>query len=75
MILSDSLAKRPLIFTVVPIRDNKTGDSVHDEKILKNLSMKRSEIVKVLSPIRRLNAVNVPELTIQIKIISFTCLK
>ena len=62
MNLSDKLLSKPLLFTVVPIRDNKTGDPVHDEKILKNLSMKRSEIVKVLSPIRRLNAVNVPEL-------------
>ena len=62
MNLSDKLLSKPLLFTVVPIRDNKTGDPVHDEKILKNLSMKRSEIVKVLSPIKRLNAVNVPEL-------------
>ena len=62
MNLSESLSKRPLVFTVVPIRDNKTGDPVHDEKILKNLSLKRSEISRALSPIKRLNAVNVPEL-------------
>ena len=62
MNLSDKLLSKPLLFTVVPIRDNKTGDPVHDDKILKTLSQKRNEIVKVLSPIKRVNAVNVPEL-------------
>ena len=62
MNLSDGLLTKPLLFTVVPIRDNKTGDPVHDDKILKNLSQKRNEIVKALSPIKRLTAVNVPEL-------------
>ena len=56
------LQKRPLIFTVVPIRDNKTGDPVHDEKILKTVDSRKAEIAAALKPFTRLNAVNVPEL-------------
>jgi len=59
---SDLLQKRPLIFTVVPLRDNLTGDPKHDDKILKNLTAKKDEIVKALLPYSRLTAVNVPEL-------------
>ena len=56
------LRKRPLIFTVIPLRDNKTGDSGHDEKILKNLNNRKEEFAKTLSPYQRLNAISVPEL-------------
>jgi 5,10-methylenetetrahydrofolate reductase len=59
---SDLLLKRPLLFTVVPLRDNLTGDPKHDDKILKNVSLRKSDMVSSLHSITRLNAVNVPEL-------------
>jgi 5,10-methylenetetrahydrofolate reductase len=59
---SDQLLKRPLLFTVVPLRDNLTGDPKHDSKILKNVTLRKSDMVSSLHSINRLNAVNVPEL-------------
>ena len=59
---ADTLHKRPLIFTVVPLRDNLTGDPKHDDKILKNVSLRKSDMVSSLHSISRLDAVNVPEL-------------
>ncbi|MEM0136396.1 MAG: hypothetical protein QXU18_14415 [Thermoplasmatales archaeon] len=58
----NTLLKRPLIFTAIPLRDNKTGDAVHDDRILKNLNARKDELSSALSPIRRLNAISVPEL-------------
>ncbi|MFG1520052.1 MAG: hypothetical protein AAE977_06235 [Thermoplasmataceae archaeon] len=59
---ADILQKKPLIFTVVPVRDNKTGDTLHDEKILRSVNARKDEIVSMLKPFKRLNAINVPEL-------------
>ncbi|MCL5929893.1 MAG: hypothetical protein M1123_01235 [Candidatus Thermoplasmatota archaeon] len=56
------LSKRPLIFTAIPLRDNKTGDAVHDEKILRNLNARKEELASALSSFSRLNAISVPEL-------------
>ncbi len=61
-LFKNSLKKRPLIITITPLRDSKTGDKVHDDRILMNLEQKKSEIVKALGNHSRLNAVNVPEL-------------
>ena len=58
----DLLSKRPLIFTVIPLRDNKTGDAVRDAKILKNLDSRKEELGIALSSFSRLNAISVPEL-------------
>ena len=58
----DMLSKRPLIFTAIPLRDNKTGDAVHDEKILKNLNARKEELASALRSFSRLNAISVPEL-------------
>ncbi|MCL4333146.1 MAG: hypothetical protein M1290_06130 [Candidatus Thermoplasmatota archaeon] len=56
------LSRRPLIFTVIPLRDNKTGDPAHDDKILRNLNNRKDELAMSLSSVSRLNAVSVPEL-------------
>ncbi|MCL6003124.1 MAG: hypothetical protein M1556_05735 [Candidatus Thermoplasmatota archaeon] len=56
------LTKRPLIFTAIPLRDNKTGDPVHDDKIVKNLNTRKEELGIALGSFSRLNAVSVPEL-------------
>ncbi|MCL5407854.1 MAG: mycobacterial-type methylenetetrahydrofolate reductase [Candidatus Thermoplasmatota archaeon] len=58
----DLLSKKPLIFTVIPLRDNKTGDAVRDAKILKNLDSRKEELGIALSSFSRLNAISVPEL-------------
>jgi len=58
----EALQNRPLLFTVVPLRDNLTGDPSHDDRILKNVSIRKSDMVSSLHSITRLNAVNVPEL-------------
>ena len=58
----DLLSKRPLIYTVIPLRDNKTGDQVRDAKILKNLNSRKEELGVALSSFSRLNAISVPEL-------------
>ncbi|MGC8645603.1 MAG: hypothetical protein ACP5UO_04990 [Thermoplasmata archaeon] len=55
-------AERPLIFTVVPLRDSKTGEKEHDERILRNLEARKAEIAKAVKGISRLTAVSVPEL-------------
>lgn len=57
-----SLKNRPLIFTANPLRDSRTGDSIHDDKILKNLANRRNDLGKALEPCTRLNAISVPEL-------------
>jgi len=54
--------ENPLIFTIVPLRDSKTGDREHDERILRNLESKAVEITNSVDRIKRLNAINVPEL-------------
>ncbi len=56
------LSRRPLIFTAIPLRDSKTGDTVHDKRILENLSTRIEELGNALSNVKRLNAVSVPEL-------------
>jgi 5,10-methylenetetrahydrofolate reductase len=56
------LTKRPLVFTAIPLRDNKTGDPVHDDKILRNLDNRKEELGSALRSFSRLNAVSVPEL-------------
>ncbi len=56
------LSKRPLVFTVIPLRDNKTGDSVHDDKIVRNLNNRKEELAIALSSFTRLSAISVPEL-------------
>ena len=33
----ESLNNLPLIFTVIPLRDSKTGDPEHDNRIVKNI--------------------------------------
>lgn len=58
----DALRNRPLIFTAIPLRDSRTGDSVHDEKILKNLEIRKKELSESLKTFSRLTAVSVPEL-------------
>jgi 5,10-methylenetetrahydrofolate reductase len=57
-----SLSKRPLIFTVVPLRDNKTGDPIHDGNLEKKVQTKINDVGNALIPINRITAVNVPEL-------------
>ncbi len=59
---SSSLKRRPLIFTALPLRDNRTGDSAHDEKILSNLESRKKDLASELKNFTRLNAVSVPEL-------------
>ena len=59
---SSSLKRRPLIFTALPLRDNRTGDSAHDEKILSNLESRKKDLAGELKNFTRLNAVSVPEL-------------
>jgi len=54
--------ENPLIFTIVPLRDSKTGHREHDERILRNLESKAVEITNSVNRIKRLNAINVPEL-------------
>jgi 5,10-methylenetetrahydrofolate reductase len=56
------LAKKPLIFTVLPLRDNKTGDAAHDDKIIRNLNSRKEELAIALNSFSRLNAISVPEL-------------
>jgi len=56
------LQKRPLVFTALPLRNNLTGESTHDEKIVQALNKKKEELASELSKIHRLNAVSVPEL-------------
>ncbi len=58
----DRLKTRPLIFTAIPLRDNKTGDPKHDDKILKNLETRKEELRKSLENSSRLTAISVPEL-------------
>ncbi|MEM1613639.1 MAG: hypothetical protein QXP25_01870 [Thermoplasmatales archaeon] len=60
--LPDVLMKRPLLFTVIPLRDSKTGDKEHDEKILRNLEARKVEVAKAVQEVGRLNAISVPEL-------------
>ncbi len=60
--LAQKLDKRPLMFTAIPIRDSKTGDRVHDEKILKNLEQRKQELASTLGKFHRLDAISVPEL-------------
>ena len=57
-----ALKKEPLIFTVVPLRDSKTGDPVHDNTIVKNIERRIDDVSKSLSEFPELIAVNVPEL-------------
>jgi 5,10-methylenetetrahydrofolate reductase len=57
-----ALLKRPLIFTAIPLRDNRKGDPTVDEKILRSLSVRKEELGKALSAFSRLDAVSVPEL-------------
>ena len=59
---SSSLKRKPLIFTALPLRDNRTGDSSHDEKILSNLESRKKDLAGELRNFHRLNAVSVPEL-------------
>jgi len=59
---SSSLKKKPLIFTALPLRDNRTGDSSHDGKILSNLESRKKDLAGELKNFHRLNAVSVPEL-------------
>lgn len=56
------LDKRPLIFTAIPLRDNVTGDPVHDERIERNLRSRKEDLGAALERFTRLNAVSVPEL-------------
>ncbi len=56
------LSKKPLIFTAIPLRDSKTGDPAHDEKIIRNLKLREEELGNALKNAPRLNAVSVPEL-------------
>ena len=58
----ESLKNKPLIFTVVPLRDSKTGDPSHDRKIVQNIESRISEVSEYLSEFPKLTAVNVPEL-------------
>ncbi len=58
----DLLVKKPLIFTVIPLRDAKTGDQVHDDRIVRNLNNRKEELANALNPFQRLNAISVPEL-------------
>ncbi len=58
----DLLTKKPLIFTAIPLRDAKTGDQTHDEKIIRNLNNRKEELASALNSFQRLNAVSVPEL-------------
>ncbi|MEM0157850.1 MAG: hypothetical protein QXN26_07330 [Thermoplasmataceae archaeon] len=60
--LADVLRKRPLIFSVVPLRDSRTGEKTHDDRILKNLDSRIDEFSGLLMTRRRVNAVSVPEL-------------
>ena len=60
--LFDNSGKRPLIFSAIPIRDSKTGDPVHDQRIIRNVDSRISEIGKALENFHRLDAVSVPEL-------------
>ncbi len=62
MAFSEVLHGRPLIFTALLLGDSKTGDKVHDEKIVNNLNSKKNEIAKEIRSISRLNAISVPEL-------------
>ncbi len=59
---ADVLRKRPLIFSVVPIRDSRTGEKAHDDRIMKNLDARIGEFSDLLKPRGRVNAVSVPEL-------------
>ena len=59
---SSSLKRKPLIFTALPLRDNRTGDSSHDGKILSNLESRKKDLAGELKSFARLNAVSVPEL-------------
>lgn len=54
--------KKPLIFSAIPVRDSKTGDPVHDDRIIKNVKARITEIGKSLEPFGRLDGVSVPEL-------------
>ena len=45
------LDKRPLIFTALPLRDSRTGDPVHDQKILRNLNARKDELARELKGI------------------------
>ncbi len=56
------LSRKPLVFTAIPLRDSKTGDQAHDDKIMKNLNNRKEELGTALSSFSRLNAVSVPEL-------------
>ena len=57
-----TLKSMPLIFTVVPLRDSKTGDPEHDNRIVRNIESRIMEISHTLSDYPKLTAVNVPEL-------------
>ncbi|MCW6169360.1 MAG: hypothetical protein LVQ96_04575 [Thermoplasmatales archaeon] len=59
---SSSLGKKPLIFTALPLRDNRTGDPSHDQKIMANLESRKKDLADELKNFSRLNAVSVPEL-------------
>ena len=59
---SETLDRRPLIFSVVPLRDTRTGEKIHDERVLKNLNARIEEMSSLLRDHNRLNAVSVPEL-------------
>lgn len=61
-LFTEMLGKRPLIFSVVPIRDSRTGEKSHDERILKNVDSRINEFSDLLKGKPRLNAVSVPEL-------------
>jgi hypothetical protein len=58
----NALNKKPLIFSVVPLRDTRTGEKAHDERILRNLDARIKEFSDALKGKKRLNAVSVPEL-------------
>lgn len=58
----ESLNNLPLIFTVIPLRDSKTGDPEHDNRIVKNIEARIMDIAKTLSDFPGLTAINVPEL-------------
>ena len=58
----ESLGRMPLIFTVVPLRDSKTGDPEHDNRIVKNIETRIMDISKTLADFPGLTAINVPEL-------------
>ncbi|MHB1440825.1 MAG: hypothetical protein ACYCSO_07635 [Cuniculiplasma sp.] len=56
------ISNRPLIFTAVPLRDNKTGDPDHDRKIEMKVQSKIDEVADYLQDYKRLTAINIPEL-------------